>query len=333
MNRSRQASPDDLRHIALMVYPHAQMSAVLGLTDVFAIADRLAHGGAHPRLRVSHIGPAAHTDAVAASFDTHPGRPGDPDVVILPPSLGNPPSGEAMPAVAAWLRARHAAGAVLASVCAGAFLLADLGVLDGRAATTHWTYAGPLAARFPKVRVDAEKMLIDDGDIITAGGLMAWTDLGLHLIERLQGTDMMIAAARFLVVDPPGREQRFYSAFSPPLDHGDEPVLKVQRWLQANGAQAVTVADMARIAGLEPRTFLRRFSVATGLRPVEYCQSLRIARARELLERTATSIDAVGWEVGYADPASFRKLFLRLTGLTPGDYRRRFGAPLVRVAE
>ncbi|MFC0218654.1 GlxA family transcriptional regulator [Pseudochelatococcus lubricantis] len=329
------ASADRARHIGILIYPGAQMSAVLGLTDLFVTADRLACGrlgATKPLLRVSHLAPAPDGEAVETVLDMHPDGEGRPDVIILPPSLGDPPlasgppSGAGLGSLLDWLRERHADGTILASVCAGAFLLAETGLLAGRTATTHWIYAEPFAAHFPAVHVDAGKLLIDDGDIVTAGGLMAWTDLGLHLLDRLLDSAAMFETARLLVVDPPGREQRYYTAFSPRLDHGDGPILKVQRWLRENGTRAITVGDMAARAGLEERTFLRRFSAATGLRPIEYCQHLRIGKARELLENTNTAIDRIGWDVGYGDPASFRKLFLKLTGLTPGAYRRRFGA-------
>jgi len=223
------------------------------------------------------------------------------------------------------LVAWHAEGTLLCSVCAGAFLLAGTGLLDGRAATTHWTYAEALAARFPKLRVDVDKLVIDDGDIITAGGLLAWTDLGLKLVDRLLGPTVMLETARFLLVDPAGREQRFYSSFSPRLQHGDAAVLKVQRWLQTQEGAKASVPAMAALAGLSERTFLRRFLKATGLKPTEYCQHLRVGKAREMLEFTGNSIDEIAWRVGYEDPGSFRKIFLRVMGLSPGEYRRRFG--------
>lgn len=324
-------------HVGVLIYPGAQMSAVLGLTDLFAVADSLARkrlGVERPLLRVSHLGPAPAPDGrvVAALFDTHAGTAGDPDVIILPPSLGDPPVGAALAPLAGWLKEKHAGGASLASVCAGAFLLGETGLLAGRTVTTHWLYAGPLATRFPDARVDARKLLVDTGDIITAGGLMAWTDLGLLLLDRLLDPAAMVETARFLLIDPPGRDQRCYGDFVPTLDHGDEPVLKVQRWLQAHGTGAVTVGAMAAQAGLEERTFLRRFRAATGLRPIEYCQHLRIGKARALLETTNTAVERIGWDVGYDDPASFRKLFQKLTGLTPSAYRRRFGASRSRAA-
>ncbi|GGC82124.1 GlxA family transcriptional regulator [Chelatococcus reniformis] len=314
--------------IGLVVYPQAQLAAVHGLTDLFAVADRLARarlGAGGPLLRVSHLGCGAADGPVARIFDTLPGAGGEPAVVILPPSLGEAPSGPAFAGLIDFLRVRHGAGTTLASVCAGAFLLAETGLLDGRTATTHWVCADDLAARFRAVRVDVDKLLIDDGDIITAGGLMAWTDLGLKLVERLLGPAAMMETARFLLVDPPGRQQRAYSAFAPRLAHGDAAVLQVQHWLQRAGARGVTTHAMAAKAGLEERTFLRRFRRATGLRPTEYWQHLRVGRARELLEGTRQPVAQIAWDVGYDDPGSFRKVFIRVTGLTPGDYRRRFG--------
>lgn len=314
--------------IGILLYPGVQLAAVHGLTDLFGVATRLAaaHAGAAlPALRVRHW---AEVDggSVVCVHDTHPGEDASPVALVVPPSLGELLDRAVAVRLAAWLKGRHAHGATLCSVCAGAFLLAETGLLAGRVATTHWSLAETLARRFPDIRVDADKLILDDGDLVTAGGVMAWTDLGLKLVDRLLGPSLMLATARFLLVDPPGREQRFYSSFSPRLQHGDEAVLKVQHWLQAQGAQGATLPAMAARAGLEPRTFLRRFRKATGLRPTEYCQHLRVGRARERLELTTRSIEQIAWEVGYEDAGAFRKVFHKLLGLSPGDYRRRFGA-------
>ncbi|MAM76455.1 GlxA family transcriptional regulator [uncultured Tistrella sp.] len=316
----------ELIEIGLLLYPEVQQAAIHGLGDLILIADRLRAEDqpAGPALRLSHW-QADAAGAVRRVFDSHPGRPGRPAALILPPSLAAPISPEAAAPLARWLTARHGDGAVLCSVCAGAFLLAETGLLDGRPATTHWNYHDRFASRFPAIRVDTARLLIDDGDLITAGGVMSWTDLGLALIARLLGPALMVRTARFLLIDPPGREQRAYSLFVPRLDHGDAAILKVQHWLQATGAREVRLPDLAARAGLEERTFLRRFRKATGLRPVEYCQHLRITRARERLERSADTVDRIAWEAGYEDPASFRKLFQRITGLTPAAYRERFG--------
>jgi len=263
---------------------------------------------------------------IECSLDTDAERPTRPAVVIAPPTLKGPPlQDEPERSLARWLRERHAEGATLCSICGGAFLLAETGLLRDRRATTHWSYAEELARRFPEIHIDADMLIIDDGDIVTAGGIMAWTDVGLRLIDRFLGPSVMLATARYFLIDTAGREQRFYSSFSPRLNHGDEAVLRVQHWLQKNDVRDVTLADMAAFAGLEDRTFLRRFRKATEFNPTEYCQRLRVGKAREMLELTGRTIGQVAWDVGYQDEGSFRKVFYKVMGLKPGDYRKRFG--------
>jgi transcriptional regulator GlxA family with amidase domain len=155
---------------------------------------------------------------------------------------------------------------------------------------------------------------------------MAWTDLVLTLVARYLGPPVMLEVARRLLVDPPGREQSYYSAFAPRLNHGDGAILKVQHWLQATQAREVELAVLAAQAGLEERTFLRRFQKATGLTTTEYCQRMRVGRAQELLQSSASTADQLAWTVGYSDPGAFRKVFTKIVGLTPSEYRKRFRA-------
>ena len=136
----------------------------------------------------------------------------------------------------------------------------------------------------------------------------------------------MADTAKFLLVDPAGREQRHYSTFAPRLSHGDDAVLKVQHWLQVHRSEEINVPDLATRAGLETRTFLRRFQKATGLRPTEYVLALRIALARERLEFSRDTVERIAWNVGYKDPSAFRRVFQKVTGLSASAYRDRFGA-------
>ena len=316
--------------IGLVQYLGVQQAATLGLTDLFNVANTVASRflkSAAPSLRISHWQQASASSTPERVFDTQPHADSRLTVLILPPTLQEPDPAPPN-ALVAWLIEQHAQGVVLGSVCAGAFMLAATGLLDGRPMTTHWTYAQRLQQHFPNVQVDVDRLIIDDGDIMTAGGLMAWTDLGLRLIDRLLGPSIMLDTARTLVVDPPGREQRYYSAFSPVLTHGDAAVLSVQHWLQATQAKDMTLATLAAQAKLEPRTLLRRFQKATGMTTTEYGQRLRVGRAREMLQFETASIDRVAWEVGYSDAGAFRKVFTRIVGLTPGDYKRRFSAGL-----
>ena len=314
--------------VGILIYPGVQMSAVLAMTDLFTVSNRfsapLAAQG-QDRIAVSHWRIEAPGGQPQPVYRTDPSARAGPDVLILPPSLDSPATSADAAPYLDWLRDHYAAGTILASVCAGAFLLGETGLLDGRPTTTHWFLEDQFRTRFPRVPVDVDRLLIDTGRILTAGGIMSWTDLCLRLLERLRGAEVMTQTARFLLVDPPGREQRYYRIFSPRTGHGDAAVLAVQRWLQDTGARDISLETLAAKAGLERRTFLRRFRAATGMTTSEYGQRLRVGKACELLQFGAQTVEQIAWRVGYADPGAFRKIFARFIGLTPGEYRQRFG--------
>lgn len=325
MTNAAQAAAGVSAEIGLILYSGCQMAMVHGITDLFAIASQFSMDRGGQALRVSHWAMDGE-GCFSRAFDTHPQETTVPGILISPGRLTGPPDAQEAAPYARWMLDRHARGVVLASTCGGAFLLAATGLLAGRPATTHWLFADQFRDRFPDVRLDIAKMVIEDGDIITAGGLMAWTDLGMRIVDRLLGPTIMIETGKFLLIDASGREQRHYSSFAPRLTHGDEAILKVQHWIQGRAERPVTVVDMARTAGLEERTFLRRFKAATGLKPIEYVQNLRVGKARELLEFTKRSIDQIAWAVGYEDATAFRRVFHRLLGLSPGEYRNRFSS-------
>ncbi|MCI4664902.1 MAG: helix-turn-helix domain-containing protein [Neomegalonema sp.] len=303
--------------IAILAYDGVQSAAVLGLRDLFLIANRGVAIGA-PFLFVREIAEAQLAgDEARRAEDAL-------DVVILPPNISGRRGAEAS-RLHQWLRAQHDAGAVLCSACAGAFLLGHSGLLEGRAATTHWALATEFAATFPATTLQAEQLLIDDHDIITAGGMMAWVDLGLHIVGRWLGRQAVSDTARMLLVDIAGREQRHFRSFRPPLKHGDAPVLKLQHWLKAHSSRDIEVPEMAARLGLSVRTLLRRFKAATGYSPNAYLQALRIEKARGMLERTLMPFETITADVGYRDVSAFGRLFRETLGLTPGEYRRRFG--------
>ncbi|CAM3002795.1 Transcriptional regulator GlxA family, contains an amidase domain and an AraC-type DNA-binding HTH domain [Pseudomonas gessardii] len=313
--------------LGVLIYHGAQMAAVHGLTDLFGVANRIAaeHQSRQlPLLRVSHWQVNGDGTPVRG-FDSQPGPDQPLMAVLVPPSIGEFCEEQAPHALLHWLRLQHAAGTVLGGVCIGSIMLARSGLLDGRRATAHWSSANTFASRFPAVRLEADKPMVDDGDLITTAGLMAWSELGLRLVERLMGPSIAADTARFLVIAHSDSASQCGSNFAPILSHGDEAILKVQHALQASGAVDVSLTAMAQAAGLEERTFLRRFRNATGLKPTEYCQHLRVGKARQMLEFTNTTIDQIAWTVGYQDPSAFRAIFKKITGLAPSDYRNRFG--------
>jgi transcriptional regulator GlxA family with amidase domain len=312
--------------IGIVCYDGSQATSVSGLTDLFGYANYFAKQHASSNnslLRVSHWRPHAASGELEC-ISTH--RPDSPTLalIIVPASQSPPFAQPRNHSCVDWIRQHHAGGAVVAAVCGGVFLLAESGLLAGRRATTHWMFANDLGLRFPEVVIDADRLVIDDGDIITAGGVLAWADLGLSLVERLIGPVVMLSTARFMLVDPPGREQRFYSGFAPRLQHGDKAILSVQHWLQAQSTGTAAITMLAGRAHLSERTFLRRFVKATGLKPSEYQQRLRIARAQDSLQFTRHTVEQIAATVGYEDAGGFRKVFKRVTGLSPAEYRRRF---------
>lgn len=313
--------------LGVLMYPGAQMAAVHGLTDLFGVANRIAaeHQATQlPLLRISHWQVDDDRPPVRV-YDSHPGADNGLLAVLIPPSIAGFSAAQMPAGLLPWLREQHARGATLGGVCVGSWLLAESGLLDGRSATTHWTSAKAFAECYPKIRLKADTPIVDDGDLITTAGLMAWSELGLRLVDRLLGPSIASSTARFLVVEHSDSASACGSNFAPILNHGDGPILQVQHWLQGTGATDVSLAAMAERAGLEERTFLRRFRAATGLKPTEYCQHLRVGKAREMLEFTNGTIDHIAWTVGYQDPGAFRATFKKITGLAPSEYRTRFG--------
>ncbi|MCU0072150.1 GlxA family transcriptional regulator [Pseudomonas koreensis] len=313
--------------LGVLIYPGAQMAAVHGLTDLFGVANRIAaeHQAAQlPLLRISHWQVDGDQPPVRV-YDSLPGTENGLLAVLIPPSIAGFSAAQMPAGLIPWLREQHARGATLGGVCVGSWLLAESGLLDGRSATTHWTSAKAFAECYPKIRLKADTPIVDDGDLITTAGLMAWSELGLRLVDRLLGPSIASSTARFLVVEHSDSASECGSNFAPILNHGDGAILKVQHWLQGNGATDVSLTAMAERAGLEERTFLRRFRAATGLKPTEYCQHLRVGKAREMLEFTNGTIDHIAWTVGYQDPGAFRATFKKITGLAPSEYRTRFG--------
>lgn len=315
--------------IGIVVYPRALMSAIHGLTDMFQVASMQSaeqSGVDAPQIRISHWR-LQEDGSVSKSRDTHQGPSSGLVALILPPTLSDLPVGDRIAGLPAFVREQHERGTTICSVCGGAYLLAESGLAAGRTITTHWSHQDLITGRYGNIRVDTDRLLIDEGDIITAGGMMAWIDLGLKLVDRFLGTDIMLATARFMIIDPGAREQSYYSVFAPRLDHGDNVILKIQHWLHGTSTKGVTLQMMAERAGLGDRTFLRRFQKATGFNPTEYCQRLRIAKSRDLLERSHLSIEQVAWQSGYDDTNAYRKIFRKILGLSPKEYRLRFSVP------
>ena len=234
------------------------------------------------------------------------------------------------PALVAWIRTMHERGATICSACSGGMLTAETGLLDGHEATIHWVTEDYFRERHPEVVLRLDETLViagEGGRLITSGAATAWHDLALYLVARHVGPATAQAMARFYLIEWHRDGQAAFQVFAPGTDHGDAVVLAAQRWIAQNYAVASPVTEMVRRSGLTTRTFKRRFRAATGETTISYVQRIRLERAKRALETGNTPIEQISWDVGYEDAASFRRLFKRIVGVTPGDYRRRFQLP------
>ncbi|MFK4691514.1 helix-turn-helix domain-containing protein [Streptomyces pristinaespiralis] len=225
------------------------------------------------------------------------------------------------------LRAAAASGSRMVSLCAGAFALAAAGLLDGRRATAHWQHTGELAARHPEVIVDDSVLYTDEDRILTSAGATAALDLCLHLVRRDLGARVAGQVARRLVVPVhrSGGQAQFIEHAVPEAD--DDGIGPVLQWAAAHLDRPLTVAGLARRAGMSPRTFHRRLQAATGTTPLRWLLTQRLALAQSLLETTELPVELVGERCGLGSAANLRHHFARTLGVSPSDYRRAFAPP------
>lgn len=226
-----------------------------------------------------------------------------------------------------WVKKQYNKGAIIYSACSGSVMLAETGLLDGKQATSHWGYEDLFRLSYPKVRFDAASNLVyadATGHIVTAGGTTSWHDLALHIIARHASPGEALRIAKVYLLKWHSEGELPYANLVRPLPHGDSVVRKCEAWLMENFRELKAVSQVIAVAGIPERTLKRRFKAATGASILEYTQNLRVEEAKRLLETGNLAIDDIGFEAGYSDPSFFRRLFKRLTGLSPSNYRKMF---------
>jgi transcriptional regulator GlxA family with amidase domain len=253
-----------------------------------------------------------------------------PDLVCIPELLLDPkvdPRGRYEPETR-WINQHYAAGATLATACSGALLLAEAGLLEGQDATTHWGFIEALKSRYPGIRMHPNRALVVSGEgqrIVMAGGGTSWLDVALFLVARFVGLEAALRVARVHLIDWHDIGQQPFAALTLARQVDDAVIADAQAWVAEHYDQESPVSAMAKRSGLADRTFKRRFATATGLSPMEYVHTLRLEEAKQMLEAGELPIEAVADEVGYEDASFFGRLFRRKVGLTPAEYRKRFG--------
>jgi transcriptional regulator GlxA family with amidase domain len=327
-------------NVAILAFPEASASVVYGMYDLFMSAGRdwgvIVEGRPGPMLLqpqvvARHGGPFAAANGVTITPEATladcrpPGTVCIPEVAVPP---GEPLEGR-FTAEVEWVRRCYEQGAVLATACSGALLLAEAGLLDGHEATTHWAYCDILARRYPKVTVRRQRALVVSGEgqrLVMAGGGTSWLDLALYLIARSAGIEAAMQVARINLVDWHDVGQQPFARLARSRQVDDAVIARCQTWIAEHYHESAPVAAMVRLSGLPERSFKRRFRQATGMSPLEYVHTLRLEEAKQMLESGEAPIEAIANEVGYEDAGFFSRLFRRSVSLTPAQYRKRFGA-------
>lgn len=332
--------------IALLAMPDSTASTLFGLYDLFCGTRRdwrmLLEGveecsPLRPLILSREDRPLVAANGVVIQPQASLAEAPPVDVVVITDLLVDPrkPLDDRYDPEAAWMREQHAHGAILASACSGAVLLARTGLLDGGEATSHWGYCEGLQRQYPQIRWQPGRPLVTAGvgqRLVMAGSGTSWHALALYLIARLAGAEAAMQVARLNLLDWDATSPLAYAAMMRSVQHSDPVIAHCQAWAAMHYEHEAPVAAMVQMSGLSERTFQRRFLQATGLAPLDYVHTLRLEDAKQMLEAGEEPVEAIALSVGYRDAGFFSRLFRRKVGLTPAQYRRRFGVLARRLA-
>ena len=223
-----------------------------------------------------------------------------------------------------WIEKQYKQGAEIASICTGAFLLASTGLLDGKSCSTHWTAADHFRAMFPKVNLQADKLITDENGIYTNGGAYSFLNLMIYLVEKYYDRQTAIFCSKVFQVEMDRKSQSAFAIFSGQKLHGDEMVVNAQLYIENNLDEKISIEELSSKFLVGRRNFDRRFIKATGNTPIEYLQRVKIESAKKSFETSRKTINEVMYEVGYSDVKAFRELFRKITGISPLEYRSKY---------
>ncbi|CAD5108915.1 GlxA family transcriptional regulator [Zestomonas carbonaria] len=333
-------------NVALLALPDTTASTLFGLYDLLLSARRdwqilLHRNPVEPPILPRIVSRDGRPLRVANDVEVHPqaslAEAEGADVVVISDLMIPPwqPLGDRYDLEAEWLRAQYEAGATLASACSGAVLLARTGLLAGQEGTSHWGYCEQLQRDHPDTRWHPDKALVTAGvgqRLVMAGSGTSWHALALFLIARYVGAEEAMQVARLNLLSWDSSSQLAYAAMARTSQVADALVARCQEWAAQHYDSEAPVAAMVQMSGLAERTFQRRFVQATGQTPLDYVHTLRLEEAKQMLESGDLPIEQVALEVGYQDASFFGRLFRRRVGLTPAQYRRRFGGLARRLA-
>ena len=333
-------------NVAILAVPAATASTLYGMVDLFFSAARdwpfITRGEiCEPAMRPYVVARSTDDFRAVNNVKVHPdfalAQCPPPDIVCIPDFFVNP--GESVAGQygpeAQWLAESYRRGVIMASACSGAVLLGEAGLLADCEATIHWGYVSTLTDNYPRVRVKINRSIVLSGEgqrIIMAGGGTSWQDLALYLIARSVGPKEAIEVAKVYMLQWHDLGQQPFASLTCHR-HSDDPLISnCQEWLALHYRTHAPITTMIERSGLPARSFIRRFTKATGMKPIDYLHAVRLEEAKQLLETSEVAMEAIADDIGYQDVSFLNRLFRRKIGLTPAQYRLRFGhlARLVR---
>jgi transcriptional regulator GlxA family with amidase domain len=315
------------RRVVLVAFRDVQALDITGPSEVFSLAERLAGARYTLELVASERGPVACSSGIRLlaerALEQSRGRI---DTLVVAGGIGVGRA-EHDERLIRWLRSAARRSRRVASVCTGSFLLARAGLLEGRRATTHWAACSALQSRYPDIQVETEPIFVRDGNVYTSAGVTAGIDLSLALIEEDLGNRAALEVARALVlfVRRPGGQRQFSSSLAGQTAER-RSLRDLQEWVTDHLAEDLSVPALAERAFMSERNFARVFRREVGVSPASYVESLRVERAKLLLESSALSVEEVGRRCGFGTVETLRRSFARAVGVSPADYRSRFRA-------
>lgn len=310
--------------VAILVIEGSLPSAVLGLKDVFDICNAYCRKKGEAEFMCSFVGLESSISLSNIKLDLKKISLEESfDIVIIPPIITQDEivTNEIL---LQWLVALYHESTILSAACMGSFVLAQTGLLDYKKATTHWLLEDKFKENFPRVNLQSEKILIDEGNIITSGGVTAYIDLALYIIEKKLSQHSANQCASLLLVDRGRESQKCYKDLSSMILVEDIEIKKLLKWMKDNLEKELSIQVLAKKMKMQERSFMRHFTKEVQISPNQYLQNLRIQKAKDLLINASLSFEQITYEVGFSNESSFRRLFKRETSLNPGEYRKKF---------
>jgi transcriptional regulator GlxA family with amidase domain len=324
-----------MKHVSILVPETAVIEAVADPRYLFTAVNRfLEEAGKTPLFEVELVGVSKEMKLEGSAFSAHIDRllheVKKTDLIFIPALSGDMKRAlELNKELVPWIVQQYCLGAEVASLCIGAFLLAETGLLKGKKCSTHWNSAHEFRAMFPDVELVDQSIITEEQGLYSSGGANSYWNLLLYLVEKYTDRDTAILASKYFAIDIHRENQSAFMMFKGQKGHEDEEVKKAQYFIESNFQDKITIEHLAGMVAMGKRSFERRFRRATNNTVIEYIQRVKVEAAKRSFEKSRKNVNEVMFDVGYTDTKAFRDVFKKITGLTPVEYRNRYNKSVV----